>query len=70
MMRNWYGYPALQRLDIMNRNAMCCGQSFPQILQLGRAVANLQTVTVAEETAGANEDERESQSGSAFEHRA
>jgi soluble lytic murein transglycosylase len=55
---NWYGYLARQRLDTMNRNGNVPSKDFPANAPVGRAIANLQTVTVAEETAGANEDER------------
>jgi soluble lytic murein transglycosylase len=55
---NWYGYLAQQRLDTMNRNGNVPRKDFPVDSAVGRAVANLKTVTVAEETAGANEDER------------
>jgi peptidoglycan lytic transglycosylase len=55
---NWYGYLALQRLETMNRNGNVPRTEFPADSPVGRAVANLKTVTVAEETAGANEDER------------
>jgi len=55
---NWYGYLAKQRLDTMNRNGNVPRKDFPADSLIGRAVANLQTVTVAEETAGPNEDER------------
>ena len=55
---NWYGYLAQQRLDTMNRNGNVPRKDFPADSAVGRAVANLTTVTVAEETAGANEDER------------
>jgi soluble lytic murein transglycosylase len=51
---NWYGYLAKQRLDAIRNNAPA--KSFAADSVVGRAVANLQTVTVAEETAGANED--------------
>jgi soluble lytic murein transglycosylase len=53
---NWYGYLAQQRLDTMNRNGNVPRKDFPADSLVGRAVASLQTVTVAEETAGANED--------------
>jgi len=53
---NWYGYLAKQRLNGMNRNAP--QQAFAPDSVVGRAIANLQTVTVAEETAGPAEDER------------
>jgi soluble lytic murein transglycosylase len=55
---NWYGYLAQQRLDTMNRNGNVPRKDFPADSAVGRAVANLTTVTVAEETAGVNEDER------------
>jgi len=55
---NWYGYLAKQRLDDMNRNGNVPAKDFSPDSQVGRAIANLKTVTVAEETAGANEDER------------
>ena len=51
---NWYGYLAKQRLNAMKGNT----QSFPTDSVVGRAIANLQTVTVAEETAGAAEEAR------------
>jgi soluble lytic murein transglycosylase len=54
---NWYGYLAKQRLDDLNRSG-ARAQEFPSDSQIGKAVANLKTVTVAEETAGKNEDER------------
>ena len=54
---NWYGYLAKQRLDDLNRNNAPV-KDFPSDSQIGKAVANLKTVTVAEETAGKNEDER------------
>ena len=54
---NWYGYLAKQRLDAITRgNAP--RKSLPADSLIGRAVANLQTVTVAEETAGADADAR------------
>src|SRR5207249_1032627 len=55
---NWYGYLAKQRLDDMVRNGSAPQTNFPADSPVGRAVANLQTVTVAEETATASEDER------------
>jgi soluble lytic murein transglycosylase len=55
---NWYGYLAKQRLDNMARNGNNARQQFSADSLIGRAVANLKTVTVAEETAGPNEDER------------
>ncbi len=55
---NWYGYLAKQRLDAMLRSGIGTvpAKSFPADSVIARAVANLQTVTVAEETAGAKED--------------
>ncbi len=55
---NWYGYLAKQRLDDMARNGTAQMKDFAADSPVGRAVANLQTVTVAEETAGPNENER------------
>ncbi len=54
---NWYGYLSKQRLADLDR-AGAPKRDFPADSQIGRAVANLKTVTVAEETAGAAEDER------------
>ncbi|HWF90309.1 MAG TPA: transglycosylase SLT domain-containing protein [Pyrinomonadaceae bacterium] len=53
---NWYGYLAKQRLDAMGRNTPT--KTFPPDSVVARAVANLKTVTVAEETAGPDEDAR------------
>jgi soluble lytic murein transglycosylase len=57
---NWYGYLAKQRLDAMMRSGVGTvpAKSFPADSVVGRAIANLQTVTVAEETAGAKEDKQ------------
>ena len=56
---NWYGYLAKQRLDVMNNNSRNKVSNLPASNSpLFRAVANLQTVSVAEETAGPNEIER------------
>jgi soluble lytic murein transglycosylase len=55
---NWYGYLAKQRLDDMSRNGSGSSTNFSSDSQIGRALANLKTVTVAEETAGPNEDQR------------
>jgi soluble lytic murein transglycosylase len=55
---NWYGYLAKQRLDTMMRNGNVPLAKFPGDSPVGRAVASLQTVSVAEETAGPAEDER------------
>lgn len=52
---NWYGYLAKQRLEDLQRAGVT-----PKAVSEGsteaKAIANLETVTVAEETAGANED--------------
>jgi soluble lytic murein transglycosylase len=55
---NWYGYLAKQRLDAMLRGGVGTVpvKTFPADSVIARAIANLQTVTVAEETAGASED--------------
>jgi soluble lytic murein transglycosylase len=55
---NWYGYLAKQRQSAMLRGGMGTvpPKSFSSDSIVGRAVANLETVTVAEETAGPNED--------------
>ncbi|HEV7682072.1 MAG TPA: transglycosylase SLT domain-containing protein [Pyrinomonadaceae bacterium] len=55
---NWYGYLAKQRLDAMLRSGVGTipPKPFPAGSVMARAIANLQTVTVAEETAGAPED--------------
>ena len=55
---NWYGYLAQQRLDNMNRNGNVPRKEFSGDSEVGRAVANLKTVTVAEETSGPSDDER------------
>jgi peptidoglycan lytic transglycosylase len=49
---NWYGYLAKQRLDAMGRGSQA---SLAPDSLVGRAAANLKTVTVAEETAGSPE---------------
>jgi soluble lytic murein transglycosylase len=55
---NWYGYLAKQRLDAMLRSGVATVpmKSFASDSVVGRAVGNLATVTVAEETAGPTED--------------
>ena len=53
---NWYGYLAKQRLDVISRTTPA--KTFAADSIVARAVANLQTVTVAEETAGAEEETR------------
>jgi peptidoglycan lytic transglycosylase len=62
---NWYGYLAKQRLDAMFRSGIGTvpAKSFPADSVVARAVANLQTVTVAEETAGAKEDKEIAKAG-------
>lgn len=55
---NWYGYLAQQRLDNLTRNRSVPAQESPADSMVGRAIANLKTVSVAEETAGASEQER------------
>jgi len=54
---NWYGYLAKQRLDDLTRSGRAPSSDFSADSLIGRALANLKTVTVAEETAGANEDQ-------------
>src|SRR5205085_8668664 len=53
---NWYGYLAKQRLDVLSRTT--AAKAFPPDSIVARAVTNLQTVTVAEETARTEEDTR------------
>jgi len=53
---NWYGYLAKQRLDVLSRTTQA--KNFAPDSIVARAVANLKTVTVAEETAGPDEDAR------------
>jgi soluble lytic murein transglycosylase len=53
---NWYGYLAKQRLDNMARNGNVPQRDFPADSLVGRAVASLHSVVVAEETAGPSED--------------
>lgn len=52
---NWYGYLAKQRLDAMPSASQ---KTFAPDSVVGQAIANLQTVTVAEETAGPAEEMR------------
>lgn len=54
---NWYGYLAQQRLDAMLKSGSAPAKTFAADSAVGRAIANLQTVTVAQETAGAKEDQ-------------
>jgi soluble lytic murein transglycosylase len=55
---NWYGYLSKQRLDSMMGSGVATvpPKQFASDSVVGRAIANLQTVTVAEETAGPSED--------------
>ena len=55
---NWYGHLSKQRLDTMARNGNVPRADFAPDSTVGRAISNLQTVTVAEELAGAAENER------------
>ena len=55
---NWYGYLSKQRLDTMARNNQGARSEFAPDTIVGMAVANLQTVNVAEETIGQAENER------------
>lgn len=54
---NWYGYLALDRLTSMKGRGLCKGTENVSE-EVRKAAANLRTVTVARETAGANELER------------
>ena len=50
---NWYGDLARQRLDALKRTHPIAGTEYVPDTQISRAVANLNTVSVAEETATA-----------------
>lgn len=54
----WYGYLSRQRLETMKRNGNMPQANFSSDPTMSRAIANLKTVTVAEETAGEIENER------------
>ena len=54
---SWYGYLSKQRLDSL-RNSNAPQADFSSDQMMSRAIANLKTVTVAEETAGETENER------------
>src|SRR5947209_2284478 len=54
---SWYGYLSKQRLDSL-RNSNAPQADFSSDQMMSRAIANLKTVTVAEETAGEKENER------------
>ncbi|MBV9241769.1 MAG: transglycosylase SLT domain-containing protein, partial [Acidobacteria bacterium] len=53
---NWYGYLAAQRIGAMRAAGQCQTTAAPNAT-IAKAVANLRTVTVAAETAGAREVE-------------
>ena len=53
---NWYGYLAKQRLDAITHAGNATQKNFLVDSIVARAVANLQTVAVAEETAGPEAD--------------
>lgn len=53
---NWYGYLAKQRFDVLSKTSQ--PKSFAADSIVARAVANLKTVTVAEESAGPEADTR------------
>ena len=53
---NWYGYLAKQRLDVISKTTQ--PKNFAADSMVARAVANLKTVTVADEAAGPDEDKR------------
>lgn len=55
---NWYGYLAKQRLEAMTRAGKTPSKTFAPDSLVARAVANLQTVIVAEETATPAEESR------------
>ncbi len=55
---NWYGYLAKQRLDVLTRSGRAPNRSFESDSVVGRAVANLQTVTVADESLNPEGDSR------------
>jgi soluble lytic murein transglycosylase len=53
---NWYGYLSKQRLEILSRTTQ--PRNFAPDSMVARAVANLKTVTVAEETVSADDEKR------------
>jgi soluble lytic murein transglycosylase len=55
---NWYGDLSLQRLQAMKNSGNAPQTNFSSDPLMSRAMSNLKTVTVAEETAGASENER------------
>lgn len=55
---NWYGYLATQRLANLKAVGNCKTVNFPKDSIVGKAIANLKSVTVAAETSTAKEEER------------
>jgi soluble lytic murein transglycosylase len=55
---SWYGDLARQRLNTIKNNSNAPSANFSSDQMMSRAIGNLKTVTVAEETAGQNENER------------
>ncbi|HEY0379209.1 MAG TPA: transglycosylase SLT domain-containing protein [Pyrinomonadaceae bacterium] len=55
---NWYGHLSRERLTSLKNAGQAPQGNFAPDSVAGRAVANLKTVTVAEETAGRDENER------------
>lgn len=55
---NWYGYLSRQRLEALDRQGRKEKGNFDADSLIGRATANLKTVTIAQETAGAKEAEQ------------
>jgi soluble lytic murein transglycosylase len=53
---NWYGYLAKQRLDVLSKTTPA--KTFAPDSIVARAIANLQNVTVAQETANSDADTR------------
>lgn len=54
---NWYGYLSKHRLEVLDRQGHKDKINFAPDSQIGRATANLKTVTIAQETAGSKEAE-------------
>lgn len=55
---NWYGYLASQRVASLKAAGNCKSVNFPADSMVGKAAANLKSVTVAPETSTAKEQER------------
>ena len=55
---NWYGYLAAQRVASLKAAGNCKSVNFPADSMVGKAAANLKSVTVAPETSTAKEQER------------